>query len=917
MRARIWRIATWPARLLLGRDFFVSYTRRDATKYAAQLGRCLSTTHRVYLDQLALPAGPGLPARLRRDLSRSTALILVGSPECVASRGMRKELVTFQRTGRLVIIIDVQGTLKKATCRAGPWHRLNGVHCELEDPDAFGSSTPSDEVLAYIRKSFAFLRQELRILYGAAAAVLLLATAAGATWLLTNRAETRATQARALANEAETKRQVAEGQAADAVRRAIDAAEREQDSLRQVTTAQSAARDARKLEASARREAEHQQSLAESRALVAQARFLRGVDSTAIDLYTALATESLARAVTPDAVAIVSASVRLLPKLRKDYSAGRRIFAASPTADGRRLAYITDELALVIVDAATRKELRRVSNLGPTRLYWSVDGERLLAATSPARLIDVTSTRDSFEDRWQHVKAGAFCDKQFVVVLEDERRQLLGVEWERGRQVPLSAPDPLVFAKLSSDCRRVLTHHVTSKLGSFKSGSIESDYVGPAAEGYVRIVDLETGAITARAAIKGAIEGALFEPTKDTVILGNAGGGMTSWTPSTNELRELRPTSPDAVAVPDVEAALAFAPTGGHVALGNSGGGTIVLNTITGETLAMIKQARTVSTVGFSADGSEVYTAGYDGHIRYFQLPALDAVAPWRYDEQTRTLSVSLSPSGDAYAFASAERFAEVRHWSSASVRRRLVHDVPVADVSLSRDARWCITVGLDGRRIHIWDLQRPEEESLVGAITFPIRVMNASISNDGRYLALASDGGEILMASLDDKAMTVVYQAKWDDVGTAMAFDRLSRVLFVGGLRGRGTIFDVVNGQLRNARSFLQETQITSGAFLDKLDNSIVTTGEDGIVRIWSLAPEIKETHRLEVGAPMVAATELGGGTLAVATRTKLGRWMIDPAKLIAESCGRLLGNLPKLLWSRFISGAYDPVCAGVPPLE
>jgi hypothetical protein len=218
---------------LLGRDFFVSYTRRDATKYAAQFSQRLMTTHRVYLDQLALPTGPGLPARLRRDLSRSTALILVGSPECVASRGMRKEIVTFQKTGRLVIIIDVQETLKKATCRTGPWHRLNGVHCEPEDPDAFKSNVPSEEVLAHVRRTFTFLRQELRIVYGAAAAVLILATAAGVTWLLTSRAEDRAVQARALADAAETNRKHAAEQArlsveqADKAREAANAAQAE------------------------------------------------------------------------------------------------------------------------------------------------------------------------------------------------------------------------------------------------------------------------------------------------------------------------------------------------------------------------------------------------------------------------------------------------------------------------------------------------------------------------------------------------------------------------------------------------------------------------------------------------------------------------------------------------------------------
>jgi hypothetical protein len=45
MRAWIGRVIGWPARFLFGRDVFISYARRGATEYAAQLGnRLMSTT---------------------------------------------------------------------------------------------------------------------------------------------------------------------------------------------------------------------------------------------------------------------------------------------------------------------------------------------------------------------------------------------------------------------------------------------------------------------------------------------------------------------------------------------------------------------------------------------------------------------------------------------------------------------------------------------------------------------------------------------------------------------------------------------------------------------------------------------------------------------------------------------------------
>jgi hypothetical protein len=73
------------SRLLFGRDFFISYPRREAARYAATLASRLSKQFSCYLDQLATPRGEKLPTPISRELARATVFVLVGSPGAIES----------------------------------------------------------------------------------------------------------------------------------------------------------------------------------------------------------------------------------------------------------------------------------------------------------------------------------------------------------------------------------------------------------------------------------------------------------------------------------------------------------------------------------------------------------------------------------------------------------------------------------------------------------------------------------------------------------------------------------------------------------------------------------------------------------------------------------------------------------------
>ena len=52
MTRRLRRLTDWVFRQFTGRDYFISYTRRDAAPYASRLAARLGESHSVYLDQL-------------------------------------------------------------------------------------------------------------------------------------------------------------------------------------------------------------------------------------------------------------------------------------------------------------------------------------------------------------------------------------------------------------------------------------------------------------------------------------------------------------------------------------------------------------------------------------------------------------------------------------------------------------------------------------------------------------------------------------------------------------------------------------------------------------------------------------------------------------------------------------------------
>jgi hypothetical protein len=174
---------------LFGYDVFISYSRRDASDYARSLQQALEARdYRCFIDKRELPVGSPLDSSLLRALSRSSALVVVGSPVSLGAKSyVPKEIRGFAQvkpeSRRKIVPISIGDTLDTA----GPECELRKALSEVGNPtwetepawDAL-AQPPSERVRKALLDSFDFTRRNtwrLRAISvtGVVLAVLLLA----------------------------------------------------------------------------------------------------------------------------------------------------------------------------------------------------------------------------------------------------------------------------------------------------------------------------------------------------------------------------------------------------------------------------------------------------------------------------------------------------------------------------------------------------------------------------------------------------------------------------------------------------------------------------------------------------------------------------------------------------------------------
>src|ERR1043165_975358 len=260
------RRVNMPFRSLAADDIFISYTRLDASTYAAGLADELTKKgFSCFIDKLGTDPNKDLPDMLLRKL-KSCAMLVVGGAEGAATRQtMAVEYNDFLETGRKssIVPIDFSGAIYRAR-----WYPLvEGIAPEPEkNPVALDDGEPSPSVLSRIEKQFNYTRRNQRLRRAAIGmavvfAILLLAGIGAGVYarqqiVLANAERERAREARVEADkarsDANTERDAARIAKNDADRERANAAE-------QKTKADKADADARLAEDRAGRAARREQ----------------------------------------------------------------------------------------------------------------------------------------------------------------------------------------------------------------------------------------------------------------------------------------------------------------------------------------------------------------------------------------------------------------------------------------------------------------------------------------------------------------------------------------------------------------------------------------------------------------------------------------------------------------------------------
>jgi WD40 repeat protein len=354
-------------------DIFISYTRRDASTYAAGLADELTKRgFSCFIDRLGTDPDEELPDSLKRKIRNCSMLVVVGTASAAKRQTIKEEVAEFVSAGRTSVVpIDFGDTVYGAD-----WYRpIVGIAPEPElNPDALDDGNPSPSVISRVEKQFNYRRRDerLRRITRRAIAVLaclLIAIAAAAfvAWqqlrvaaaaTATANAETaRAAQATrdAQAAQAAAHKATEEANAARA-----DADKQRDEATKQKSIADDATRDAtekarlaeeaaRKAQEAAKRadaeqaRAEHEQIVAEAHALADRSQAVLRQHPEEVSLAVSLAVESMKKSYAAglhvaESDSALRESLALFPRLRSVHTSPWYVAALSP--DGRYYASI-------------------------------------------------------------------------------------------------------------------------------------------------------------------------------------------------------------------------------------------------------------------------------------------------------------------------------------------------------------------------------------------------------------------------------------------------------------------------------------------------------------------------------------------------------------------------------------------------
>ena len=177
----IQRMVDW----IFGYDFFISYSHRDGLGYPRHLkARLEQAGFKVFLDQTEFVPGIELRREARRQLAKTSTIVVLGRPFALASDWVQREVRLALGFRKTPVIIDINGAIDSNDGNSElarlaldkDWLRVN-------EPVADADGDPSPHAVGELIRGFRHTRQQTKRLRIFATAAFMFALVAGvAVW---------------------------------------------------------------------------------------------------------------------------------------------------------------------------------------------------------------------------------------------------------------------------------------------------------------------------------------------------------------------------------------------------------------------------------------------------------------------------------------------------------------------------------------------------------------------------------------------------------------------------------------------------------------------------------------------------------------------------------------------------------------